>query len=307
MTSSGLGPEALRLLREEDAEAVAQVYRRAFGDARPIDADEIVSWCRNDELKPEWLRVLEVDGELVAYGDIWIDSDEVALEVAAPGHWDTLLEWAEQEAQSHGLGRARVYVPAGHEAEAVAQRRGYTLWRSSYDMEAGLPTVSQEPPAIPEGIELRPYRPQDEEALRDALNEVFADDPFFHNATPAHFRELYLHARGFDPSLWFLAWDDGSLAGFNLSFAESPGQDDTGHIRSLGVREAWRRRGLGEALLRSAFRDLRDRGLARVTLGVVADNSTGAVRLYERVGMRIKNQANNWVWPTSAAAADRAE
>jgi mycothiol synthase len=307
MTSGGIRTEVLRLLREEDAEAVAEVYRRAFGDARPIDAGEIVSWCRNDELKPEWLRVLEVDGDVVAYGDIWIDNDEVALEVAAPGHWDTFLEWAEREAQTRGSGRSRVFVPAGHEAEAVARRRGYTLWRSSYNMEAELHAVSQEPPVIPSGIELRPYQPQDAESLREALNEVFAEDPFFHEATPAHFREFYLQARGFDPSLWFLAWDGGSLAGFNLSFAESADEDDTGRIWNLGVREVWRRRGLGEALLRSAFRELQNRGLARVCLGVVADNTTGAVRLYERVGMRIKNQANNWIWPADTANSDRAE
>jgi ribosomal protein S18 acetylase RimI-like enzyme len=55
----------------------------------------------------------------------------------------------------------------------------------------------------------------------------------------------------------------------------------------LGVRPQWRRRGVATALLRHSFRDFRDRGATRVGLGVDGENTTGAVRLYERVGMRV--------------------
>ncbi len=60
----------LRELRQHDADAVVALYRVAFGDERPIDAAEIVSWVQNQELKPEWLQVLEEDGRIVGYGDI---------------------------------------------------------------------------------------------------------------------------------------------------------------------------------------------------------------------------------------------
>ena len=49
----------LRELRPQDAERVAELFTTSFGDARPIDAEEIRSWLRNEELKPDWLRVLE--------------------------------------------------------------------------------------------------------------------------------------------------------------------------------------------------------------------------------------------------------
>ena len=55
----------------------------------------------------------------------------------------------------------------------------------------------------------------------------------------------------------------------------------------IGVRVAWRRRGIGEALLRLAFCELYARGRRRVGLGVDAENTTGATRLYERVGMEV--------------------
>ncbi|MDQ3645436.1 MAG: GNAT family N-acetyltransferase [Actinomycetota bacterium] len=287
--------EVLRPLREQDALQVAALFRIAFGADRPIDEQEIVSWFRNPELKTEWLQVLETSGGVVGYGDIWIDNDELALEVAAPGHWATFLEWAEDAARSARVSRTRAFFPAGHELADVVRRRGYRLWRSAYTMEIDLGDDEPRSPPVPEGLELREYRGGETDALRSALNEAFRQQPFFHEATESHFREFYLQARGFDPSLWLLAWDGSELAGFVLSFPERAGERGIGWVESLGVRPAWRGRGLGEVLLRAAFRELHARGLRRVGLGVDADNETGALRLYERVGMRPIRQGDNWV------------
>jgi mycothiol synthase len=290
MVSSSL----LRPLREDDAEDVAALYARAFGEARPLDAEEIRSWVRNEELKPEWLCVLEVDGRLVGYGDIQIVDDAVELDVAAPEHWDTFLDWAEETARVRQSVRVRVYVPEDHHLRDVVERRGYRLWRSSYTMETSLDDPA--PAAPPEGIELRPYRPSDDEKrLRAALNDAFADDPFFHRISVASFREFYLKARGYDPSLWLLAWEGEELVGFALAYSEHAGDTELGWIGSLGVRTAWRRRGLGEALLRATFCELHTRGLRRAGLGVDTENVTGALRLYERAGMRPVRRGDNWV------------
>jgi mycothiol synthase len=62
----------------------------------------------------------------------------------------------------------------------------------------------------------------------------------------------------------------------------------------LGVRPAWRRRGLGEALLREAFHAMYGRGFTRIGLGVDAENVSGAVRLYERAGMRQVRRSDTW-------------
>jgi ribosomal protein S18 acetylase RimI-like enzyme len=188
-----------------------------------------------------------------------------------------------------------VLLPAEHETEELVEQRGYRLWRSAYTMHVVLHETPPEVPRLPNGLEVRPYRRRDEDPLRAALDESFANDPFFHEATPAHFREFFLRARGFDPSLWLLAWDGQELAGFVLAFPERPGEVNLGWIQSLGVRIPWRHRGLGEALLRAAINELHARGLRRVGLGVDAENETGALRLYERVGMRVVRQGNNWV------------
>jgi mycothiol synthase len=283
----------LRELRDEDAQRVAALFVEAFGSARKLDAEEIRSWLRNTELEPGWLRVLDEDGTVVGYGDIWPKGDVVELDAVAPGRWDVFFDWAEQEAAERGLTGVRTQVPHGHQLADVAARRGYEPWRHSLTMEIALDSrpSSGEPP---EGIDLRTYREDDEADLIAALNEAFAEDAFWQEVTPSSFREFYLRSRGFDPELWLLAHDGDELAGFSLGYLERGTDTQLGWVGSLGVRAPWRRRGLGETLLRRSFEVLYARGKRRVGLGVDAQNVTGALRLYERVGMTAVRRSDNW-------------
>jgi mycothiol synthase len=282
----------LRQLRADDAEAVAALFVEVFGEARPVDAEEIRSWIANTELKPENLRVLEQDGRIVGYGDIWVEEDEVALDVAAPGHWEPFLDWAEETARALGV-RTRAYFEAGHELGRIVEGRGYRNWRSSFVMETDL--LGPPPVELPDGFALTTYADEHHDALLATLNEAFAGDPFFHTIGEANFREFYLKARGFDPALWLLAWDGDELAGFVQAYGAHGSDEELGWIGSLGVRAPWRRRGLGEALLRAAFHALHERGFRRAGLGVDAENPTGALRLYERAGMHQVVRNDNWV------------
>jgi mycothiol synthase len=284
----------LRELRPTDAEAVASLFTRCFGDARAIDAEEIRSWLGNAEFEPDWLRVLDERGEIVGYGDVWPEERELALDVAAPGRWGVFFDWAEAAARERGIPRVRLSPPAEHELVAVCRDRGYAYRRSSFTMEIELAEPSPAP-AYPEGLRLTTYRDADQERLISTLNGAFGDDPFWHDVTPSNFREFYLRARGFDPALWHLAWGGDELAGFVLGFDQHGADDSLGWVGTLGVRAPWRRRGLGEALLLTAFRSLFERGLRRVGLGVDAQNVTGALRLYERVGMHKTQQTDHWV------------
>jgi mycothiol synthase len=65
---------------------------------------------------------------------------------------------------------------------------------------------------------------------------------------------------------------------------------NAGWVEELGVREAWRGRGLGALLLRHAFAGLEELGMREVRLNVDADNATGATQLYERVGMHVRRE-----------------
>jgi ribosomal protein S18 acetylase RimI-like enzyme len=56
------------------------------------------------------------------------------------------------------------------------------------------------------------------------------------------------------------------------------------------VRRPWRGRGYGRALLLHTFAEFYNRGTPRVTLGVDAQNPTGATKLYESVGMDVEQE-----------------
>ncbi len=86
---------------------------------------------------------------------------------------------------------------------------------------------------------------------------------------------------GYDPALWFVTEAGGEIAGFAVCRV----QDGAGWVSLVGVRPAHRGRGLGESLLRHSLAAFRDRGLARAALNVDAENDSGALRLYTKVGM----------------------
>jgi ribosomal protein S18 acetylase RimI-like enzyme len=288
-------PTELRALRAEDADAVAELFVAAFGDARRMDGGEIREWLRNDALQPENLRVLVDDGAVAGYGDIWIAGGTADVDVAAPGRWGEVFDWAEDRARREGAERVHSFFVEGHELEEIVAARGYRPVRAMYTMEIKL---GDEPPPTPVpvgGIVIRPYRhPDDEQRTYEAQEESFADH-WGHNAQPIEtWREFSVKQTGFDPSLWLLACDGDEVAGLALNFRERSGDPGYGWVGTLGVQRAWRRRGIGEALLHHSFRALHQCGRRRVRLAVDAKSLTGATRLYERAGMQVIRQSNTW-------------
>src|SRR5207244_5091442 len=127
---------------------------------------------------------------------------------------------------------------------------------------------------------------EDLQAVHECHQESFADHWEFQRQPLEVWRRYTVESPGFDPSLWWLAEADGELAGICLDQWHASGDPTFGWVGVLGVRKPWRGRGLGLALLRHSFADFAARGATRVGLGVDAENTTGAVRLYERAGMR---------------------
>jgi mycothiol synthase len=165
------------------------------------------------------------------------------------------------------------------------ERHGYERARHFFRMVVDLGEESPEAPHA-DGIEIAPYdHPREARAVHATVQETFRDEWGYRPETFEDFERRKLgHAR-FDPGLWFVARDGGEVVGALLGDWKRNG--DWGWIGSLGVRDGWRRRGIGEALLRASFADFHLRGERKVALGVDVQNPTGATRLYERVGMRV--------------------
>lgn len=99
-----------------------------------------------------------------------------------------------------------------------------------------------------------------------------------------------------------IAYRDGVAIGLgNLGVR---GED--GWIGGVGVVPAARRSGVGEALMRALHEQARERGIRRVWLEVIVEN-TGAFALYEKLGYGTVRDVAVWTLPLSVSERTEAE
>ena len=100
--------------------------------------------------------------------------------------------------------------------------------------------------------------------------------------------------RGEDFRHVYLAELDGTPVGLLTSTRQFEEDEDAGYVRTLGVLPAARGRGVGTALLRDCFARAHREGRRAVLLHVDVANVTGALRVYESVGMRAVLEIDAW-------------
>jgi ribosomal protein S18 acetylase RimI-like enzyme len=144
-------------------------------------------------------------------------------------------------------------------------------------MRIDLPAPVAEP-AWPDGVAVRTFRSDDGEALHALLEHGYRRGGGSVAPREAWYPALTGDSE-FDPDLVVLVEGADGLAAASICWTSA-------FVKDLVVHEAWRRRGLGEALLRRAFQTFDERGADRVELKVEVGNDP-AIRLYERVGMRV--------------------
>jgi mycothiol synthase len=193
---------------------------------------------------------------------------------------------------------ARLLIHAGAfadepKASALLGSRGYREVRR-FELRrvdfAGEPN----PPREIEGISVRGFRPEEARQLYEAHREAFADHWGEGEVTYEEFCHRTFDVPEHDPGLWFLAWDGDEVAGYVGALEASREDPSRGYVTVLGVRRAYRRRGLGEALLLEAFGALHARGRRGAELHVDTDSLTGATRLYAKVGMTAQPRFATW-------------
>ncbi len=198
--------------------------------------------------------------------------------------------------------RQTVRVRDGFSPRRASQKQlyeaiGLKLLRTFWVMKGPLDNLPL--PGSVDGIRIRQLRlPDDIRPSMDALNGSFIDHYDFHPQTEEHWTAR-LSRPAFRPDLsWVgeIEAEPGKLAGFCLCGIfeeenEALGRKE-GRIQTLGTIRGWRGKGLGRSLLLHGLQSLRDIGLDTGALGVDAENPTGAIGLYESVGLRVHGE---WV------------
>ncbi|MGA9160019.1 MAG: GNAT family N-acetyltransferase [Actinomycetota bacterium] len=197
-----------------------------------------------------------------------------------------LVSWI--EARARELGEASIgqtKTDADTSARALFLAKGYeprwTSWVIRIQLDA-----PPSPPDVPPGISIRPYRASDVVDVHRVIDASFSEwegrdpEPFevWASQVPVH--------PGFRPDLSPLAFDGDELVGVVIAY-DFPELGE-GWIQQLATRATHRRRGIAQAMLRTSFGWFHEAG--RRVMGVSTDSRTGALGLYEKVGMRVVRQ-----------------
>ena len=141
-------------------------------------------------------------------------------------------------------------------------------------------------PRWPDGLRVVPFEVErDAVEFHAACEEAFADH---WEHTPREFElwsRSHIGSERFDPTLWCVVRSGDEIAAGTICAGDTYGG---GWVRVLFTRRAWRKRGVGTALLSDSFARFWERGEHSIGLGVDAASDTGAFRLYERAGMSPK-------------------
>jgi mycothiol synthase len=283
--------------------ALMVAYDMEISGEEEISLVELITDWQQDSFdlcRDAWM-ITAPDGKVVGYGDLlrrgYVRFDGTVY--VHPDHRNRgigtqlirLIEERAREQAAHAPEGVQVvlnhgFVTTDEPMRERLEREGYSpsryFWRMLIEMEEAPPV-----PGWPTGIAVRPCVPeQDDHATFEAIEEAFADHWGHVDTTFEKWSQRHMSRADYDPSLWFLAMEGEQIAAAAICYDEG----DSGWVQAIGVRPAWRRRGLALALLYHVFAEFQRRGRTRVALAVDAENSTGATRLYEKVGMHIARQ-----------------
>ena len=248
----------------------------------------------------------EVDGQVVGYGRVWWEEETITGEFIYDTIGFVLPAWRRK-----GIGGAMLRhnekrvreIGRQHPAEAVKklqvwasdsetsalalyERFGYQPVRYGFEMVRPLDRPVEVTP-MPEGLELRPVKPEHYRLLWEADQEAFRDHWGFVPGTEEDYRR-WQEEPTFNPELWKVAFDGEQVAGMVLNFLNEAENKEynrqRGYTENIAVRRPWRKRGLARSLLTQSLKMFQDMGMAHATLGVDAENPNGALRLYQSVG-----------------------
>lgn len=281
----------VRPFTDEDADTVAALLNsetELFYDrpGRLTGADILLF---GKYAKEQW--IYEEDGRVVASSSYGIHGEAANIRgvVAEKGRGIGTEIAKRGEEFARASGNAKIFAGT-QEPDAAARRlfesRGYREVRRFWTMAIELaaePTV----PDLPHGLVLGELHEDEMQAFYDALNEAFQDHWEWHPKPFDQWLELrrgqHHDERG---PIWFVVRDGDELAAVTRN---DPEVDGGGYVGAIGVRPAWRGKGLAKVLLHRTFLEFWRRGKTRVSLDVDAQNETGATQLYERVGMRVES------------------
>ena len=276
-------------------EVIAAQELADVGEVVVEEADIVADWQRPGYDVPAH-TVGVFDGEsLVAFGEVgWIpDRGEAAVH---PGHRGrgigTQLErWLREKAAELGATEIGMPVPEGSPGDRLLESLGHHVRWTSWVLE--LPEDASVPDRpLPDGYAVRAARESEHEACWTVQEDAFLEWSTRQRDTFEEWQASTVLRPGYEP--WHLrVVTDPTGEVVAMALIQTNGE--CCFIARLATRRDQRGRGLAQALLVDSFRAGAEHGSPRAELST--DSRTGALGLYEKVGMRTTS-----VWVNRAIA-----
>ncbi|WP_114423573.1 GNAT family N-acetyltransferase [Nocardioides houyundeii] len=283
-----------RPLRMDDARAVFELMAAQelvdLGSVEIEEADIVADWSRPSyDVGTSALGVFAGD-RMVGYVEVsGGDRGDAAVHPGLRGRGigTALAQRMQQLARDRGATVVGMPVPVGSPGDQLLESLGYRVRWTSWLLE--LPHRAEVPPRpLPAGYLISEATPEQHRDAWTVVEDAFLEWSERERQSYEDFAATVQGRPGFEP--WHLraALDpDGRVAGVShLSVSD----EGFCFVLRLAVRREQRRRGLAQALLADSFRAGREHGSSRFQLST--DSRTGALGLYEKVGMEV---TSTWV------------
>ena len=203
-----------------------------------------------------------------------------------------LARWTQECSARDGGTVVGMTVPEGSAGEAVLRGLGYrTGWTSWVLRLPGDAVVPERP--LPDGFTLRDATTEELPVVHEVIEDAFNEWP---DRQPSPFEDWAASVprrSGFEPwQLRVVLSPSGEVVGVSAALLAGEGEATTAYVGQLATRADHRGRGLGQALLADAFALGRTHG-ARVS-ELSTDSRTGALPLYQRLGMVVTQTWRHW-------------
>ncbi|MET0799954.1 MAG: GNAT family N-acetyltransferase [Actinomycetota bacterium] len=277
-------------------ELVAACERHDDGVAEVARNDIAADWDRPDfDLETMSIGVW-AGTELAASGDVFMGRAEADVAPAHRGRGlgTALLRWTWRMARADGREVVGQTVSDTRtDAAELFRAHGYEVGHTSWALRIDLGDEPPAAPTLPDGLTFRDLRPgEDDRPVFEVIDVAFDEwsdretQGFENWVTSTLRRDEVL------PELVPLIVDGDRIVGVALNFHYGLDDDTEGWTQQLAVDMAYRGRGLGRALLQESFRRLH--GVGYRHCGLSTDSRTGALGLYEHVGMRVRSSYTRW-------------
>lgn len=186
-----------------------------------------------------------------------------------------------------------VGVPEGNQGQRdLLENEGYAVNRWFFTMRRpeGVPVPDAADVVAPAGLEFESYRDEVDEALLLTYNEVFVDHWQFTPSMAQTWEHKFRRNGHFRADLSFLLRDvrTGRIAGYLMASGAGNAANATAaldvHFDQIGTRREYRGLGVASALITRAVAQSVEFGFRTASLGVDAENPSGALGVYERNG-----------------------